>query len=87
MSESTAFEQLKTAIERHEAVAGVIGLGYVGLPLVPRLPGRASRRSASTSIRRRLHSSVAGESYISHFGADRIADMNVSGMLPRNDRF
>ena len=45
MTEPSAFQTLKAALDGRTAVAGVIGLGYVGLPL-----SMAIARNAFTAI-------------------------------------
>jgi UDP-N-acetyl-D-glucosamine dehydrogenase len=45
MAETTSFERLRTALSSGRACAGVIGLGYVGLPL-----GVAAARRGMTTL-------------------------------------
>ncbi len=53
------FRDLERKIATGDAIVGVIGLGYLGLPLSCTIAERGSARSASTSTRRRSASSCA----------------------------
>ena len=46
-------QELLRKIENKEIVVGVVGLGYVGLPLALKKPKPASKLSASTCKRRK----------------------------------
>ena len=64
---------LRQAILNKSAKVGVIGLGYVGLPLVRAFITPATGRWASTSIAK-VERLLAGKSYIEHIPAAWIAE-------------
>ncbi len=61
------------------AVVGVIGLGYVGLPLARVFSGRGFRVLGFDSDSTKVESLRQGRSYIRHFDGRQIADMVASG--------
>ena len=68
-------------IASRQAKVGIIGLGYVGIPLALTRLAPASRCSASTSTRRGSQQLNRGESFIRHIAADAI------GAAIRDKRF
>ncbi len=79
-------KDLQQAIENKSALIGVVGLGYVGLPLI-----QAFVRSGLTAIgfdvdRRKVEKLLAGESYIKHIEPDWITDQIQSNkFVPTSD--
>lgn len=72
---------LQKKIENNQAVVGVIGLGYVGLPLL-RAFWQAGLRVIGFDIDpRKISLLKKGESYLKHFGEDFVGEMS------RSDRF
>ncbi|MEQ8836549.1 MAG: NAD(P)-binding domain-containing protein, partial [Lacipirellulaceae bacterium] len=74
-------QKLSQLIESKQAKVGVVGLGYVGLPLI-----RALVKSGFTTIgfdvdQRKIDRLNAGESYIAHITDDEIASWTSSGKL------
>ena len=66
---------------------GVIGQGYVGLPLALVFARPASRSPASTSTPRKIAALRRGESYIKHIGAERVAAAVTSGRFDATTDF
>jgi UDP-N-acetyl-D-glucosamine dehydrogenase len=65
----------------------VIGLGYVGLPLV-NVFFQAGVNVVGLDIdREKIDKLASNESYISHFAPERIAEMNASGRFKATDDF
>ena len=78
---NTAADQLRQRLTSREAVIGVVGLGYVGLPLL-----RAFFRAGFPVIgfdvdQEKVDMLSRGESYLKHLGEDYIAD------FAKSDRF
>ena len=74
-------------LESKRAVIGVVGLGYVGLPLVLAYASRGFRVlgfDVDTDKIRCLHS---GESYIKHIPGEEVAAARESGMLDATTEF
>ena len=65
-SVSASHARLAELIKTKRAVIGVIGLGYVGLPLIRAFTRPAFGAWASTSIRSKVDKLKAGQSYIKH---------------------
>jgi len=64
---------LEKAIEEKTALVGVVGLGYVGLPLVQAFVGAGFRTLGFDVDQRKVDRLSAGESYIGHIPASWIA--------------
>jgi UDP-N-acetyl-D-glucosamine dehydrogenase len=65
-------------IEKKEALVGVIGLGYVGLPLVLRFWEVGFSVLGFDTDRDKVDRLNRGESYIKHITSSRVAEMAVS---------
>ncbi len=62
-------------IQKKQAVVGVIGLGYVGLPLV-RTFSKAGFRCVGYDVdEAKVHALNAGQSYIKHIASETVADL------------
>jgi len=57
------------------ATVGVIGLGYVGLPLQWRLHARASQQSDSMSTSQKIHQLNRGRSYIGAVNSEYLSEL------------
>ena len=67
--------------EARELVVGVIGLGYVGLPLAEGYIGRGFKVLAFDPDLSKIEAVRGGRSYIKHISDARIAAMTASGRL------
>ncbi|MGH7135662.1 MAG: NAD(P)-binding domain-containing protein, partial [Pirellulales bacterium] len=65
--------ELAAAIEHKTARVGVIGLGYVGLPLIRAFVAAGYRTLGFDVDQVKVDRLLAGESYISHIASDWIA--------------
>ena len=72
---STASQALEEKIRAKQAVIGVIGLGYVGLPLANVLHSRGFRVVGFDIDPRKVEALKAGKSYIGHIPDARVAEM------------
>jgi UDP-N-acetyl-D-glucosamine dehydrogenase len=70
---------LRSKIDAGTAVVGVIGLGYVGLPLAAAF-GRAGFRVLGFDVDpAKIEKLNRGESYLKHLGPELVSDMKKSG--------
>jgi UDP-N-acetyl-D-glucosamine dehydrogenase len=69
-------QQLKQKIDAKSAAIGVIGLGYVGLPLMRAFWTAGFRVLGFDVDPRKIQQLKAGENYLKHFGEDYIRDMS-----------
>jgi UDP-N-acetyl-D-glucosamine dehydrogenase len=67
---TTHYETLKTRLEQRRAVVGIIGLGYVGLPLARHFVAAGLRVVAVDTDPEKIACLQRGESYVSHLSAD-----------------
>lgn len=74
-----AVESLLDKIRGREAVVGVVGLGYVGLPLVLSFTGAGFRVMGFDTDRGKIKSLSDGTSYIRHIGNENIGRMMSTG--------
>ena len=81
--ETPEFEALAAGfvgrVERREAVVGIIGLGYVGLPLLLAFHASGFRTFGFDIDAQKITRLEAGESYIHHIAPERIAALVASG--------
>jgi UDP-N-acetyl-D-glucosamine dehydrogenase len=77
------FQELKEKILSGQALIGVIGLGYVGLPLVLHFARKGFRVLGFDSDQQKVDAINAGRSYIMHIPSEEIADIRFkeSGSL------
>jgi UDP-N-acetyl-D-glucosamine dehydrogenase len=71
---------LKEKIKTKSAVVGVVGLGYVGLPLLIEYARQGVKTIGFDIDRSKVELLSRGKSYIKHIRSDRIADIVSSGM-------
>lgn len=69
------------------AVVGVLGLGYVGLPLVLGYAEKGIRVIGFDIDERKVTALTAGQSYIEHIGADRVAAARAGDLLTATSDF
>jgi UDP-N-acetyl-D-glucosamine dehydrogenase len=70
---------LKTKIEDGSAIVGVIGLGYVGLPLMRAFNAAGFRVIGFDVDQGKIDALHRGENYLKHLGPDYIKQMVASG--------
>jgi UDP-N-acetyl-D-glucosamine dehydrogenase len=80
-----AQEKLRTRVEARSAVVGVLGLGYVGLPLATEV-AHSGFRALGFDISRRVVDGVnRGASHIADVPSDRLAAFVGEGLLAATD--
>jgi UDP-N-acetyl-D-glucosamine dehydrogenase len=77
--------ELLAKIKSHEAVIGVVGLGYVGLPLVLRFHEVGFRVIGFDIDSSKVEALNAGRSYIEHISAELVAAMSAQGFEATTD--
>ena len=80
-------EALAARFRAHQAKVGVIGLGYVGLPLVRAVAERGFDALGFDIDAAKIAVLNAGGSYIRHISADAIAALRASGKFAATDDF
>jgi UDP-N-acetyl-D-glucosamine dehydrogenase len=78
-------ERLKERIARHEATVGVIGLGYVGLPLAQEAVRSGLRVAGFDRDGRVVESLTGGHSHVDDVPADAVAAMLDRGITATTD--
>ncbi len=79
--------ELKRRIDERTYRIGVIGLGYVGLPLIAEAVRKGFHTIGFDIDREKIGLLAAGKSYIKHFPDERIRDLNATGLLAVTDDF
>src|SRR5471030_2055775 len=74
-------ESLAKKIETNKAVVGVIGLGYVGLPLMAAFDRSGFPVLGFDVDQRKIDALRRGESYLQHLGPTLVSDMKKSGQF------
>ena len=77
--------QLKARLESREALIGIFGLGYVGLPLVLRFAQVGYRVIGFDVDPTKVDKLNRGETYIEHISADAICTALAKGFAPTID--
>lgn len=72
-------EQLAQSIREKQALVGVIGLGYVGLPLIRAFVAAGYRTMGFDVDRAKVDRLLAGQSYIGHIPSEWIAQCIATG--------
>lgn len=80
-------DELRRRIEDRTAVVGVLGLGYVGLPLSLTFAEQGFRVLGFDVDGAKVARIRAGESYIGHLDSARVAKLVTSGRLEATDDF
>ncbi|HWW62357.1 MAG TPA: nucleotide sugar dehydrogenase [Thermoanaerobaculia bacterium] len=78
-TETNVLQSLLDRIETRTAIVGVIGLGYVGLPLVLLFEECGFNVVGFDVEAAKTEALTRGESYIRHIGSDRVAKAFVGG--------
>ena len=76
---SERLEGLLQGIEKRTAIVGIIGLGYVGLPLALVFIRAGFRVRGFDLDEKKISLLKQGKSYIKHIPSEKIADMNKTG--------
>ena len=76
---------LLNKLKHRDAVIGIVGLGYVGLPLMLRFIEVGYRVIGFDIDSGKVNSLLKGESYIKHIASNKIADAVASGFEPTTD--
>ena len=66
-------------VRSHQAVIGIVGLGYVGLPLALAFVEKSFRVLGFDVDPAKIEALSRGESYIKHLAVERIASANATG--------
>src|SRR5262245_908067 len=74
-------------LESRTARIAVIGLGYVGLPLMLGFHGRGLPTLGLDVDQDKVQSLLAGRSYIQHIANKRIAELNAAGKFTATTDF
>ena len=74
-------QKLIDKIRRHEARCGIIGLGYVGLPLAIEFARAGFHVTGIDVDRDKVERIMAGRSYVVDVGDDEIAEQVAAGRL------
>ena len=77
--------ELLAKIKSHDAVIGIVGLGYVGLPLVLRFHEVGFRVVGFDIDNAKVEALNAGRSYIEHIPAERISAISGHGFEATTD--
>src|ERR1041385_2739351 len=87
LNHSTVYHELLTKIENRTAQVGVIGLGYVGLPLAAR-SGRVGFRVIGFDIVKDIVNTInSGESYVDDVPSEVISNLREQGRLEATTDF
>jgi UDP-N-acetyl-D-glucosamine dehydrogenase len=78
---------LRKAIDDRSARVGVIGLGYVGLPLIELFAAGGFPVLGLDIDGQKVRSLRSGRSYIGHIPSERVAALNESGRFEASDDF
>lgn len=80
-------QKMLDKIQKNEAKIGVVGLGYVGLPLIMEF-NRAGFATLGLDIdERKIKNLKSGNTYIRHIASERIAQMNSTGKFDATSDF
>ena len=81
----TSVDQLKTRIQNHQARVGIIGLGYVGLPLALLYSEQKFRVTGFDIDARKVDTLAKGGSYIYRIAAEEVQAAKTSGFSATAD--
>ena len=78
---SPSFADLQYKIDQKSAKVGVVGLGYVGLPLISAFTNAGFQCIGYDVDQSKVTALNAGQSYIQHISSQQIQDWNSRGVL------
>src|ERR1700686_196588 len=81
----TSFDQLKTKIQKRQARVGIIGLGYVGLPLALLYSAQEFQVTGFDVDSRKVETLAKGGSYIYRIAAEEIQAAKAHGFTATAD--
>src|SRR6266478_3533793 len=81
----TSFDQLKARIQQHQARVGIIGLGYVGLPLALLYSEEKFQVTGFDIDQRKIDALAKGSSYIYRISSEEIAAAKSAGFTATSD--
>jgi UDP-N-acetyl-D-glucosamine dehydrogenase len=87
MTNDTQARQLLEKIERHDALVGIIGLGYVGLPLALAFTEKGFKVLGFDVDPAKIEQLKAGECYIKHLDCQRVERAVGRGMFEATTDF
>ncbi|NEO79669.1 nucleotide sugar dehydrogenase [Moorena sp. SIO4G3] len=79
--------KLLETIQSKQAIIGIVGLGYVGLPLMLRFVESGFNVLGFDIDTKKIEQLNNGQSYIKHIGTDRVASAHQTGRLLATDDF
>ncbi|NEO68923.1 nucleotide sugar dehydrogenase [Moorena sp. SIO3H5] len=79
--------KLLETIQSKQAIIGIVGLGYVGLPLMLRFVESGFNVLGFDIDTTKIEQLNNGQSYIKHIGTDRVASAHQTGRLLATDDF
>src|SRR3981081_4832049 len=81
----TSFDQLKSKIKERQAQGGVIGLGYVGVPLALLYSEQKFQVTGFDIDQRKVDALAKGSSYIYRISSQEIAAAKSAGFMATSD--
>jgi UDP-N-acetyl-D-glucosamine dehydrogenase len=84
-SADSPVDQLKAKIQKHEARIGIIGLGYVGLPLALLYSAQKFKVTGFDIDARKIDALAKGSSYIYRIAAEEIQSAQANGFTATAD--
>jgi len=78
-------QELKFRLENKSAVIGIIGLGYVGLPLAIRYANIGYKVMGFDIDQSKIECINAGKTYIEHIPSDKVASLVTNGFVGSTD--
>ena len=78
---------LQTRLQQHSATIGIVGLGYVGLPLVLAYANQGFQTLGLDIDTSKIDSLIAGKSYIKHIPTKQVDQARASGKLDATTDF
>ena len=80
-----AIDKLHMRVKKHKSTIGIIGLGYVGLPLSIRFSEEGFKVVGFDIDKEKVDLLNSGKSYIKHINSDDIAAMSANGFMATSD--
>ena len=77
--------ELLNKIKEKKAIVGVVGLGYVGLPLLMEFVEKGIKTIGFDIDKRKVDMLNEGKSYIKHIDEGRVAEVRSSNLFERNN--